>query len=113
MNYDFDIVGVSPVWNFFKHQQSVEQSPDRGCAYLGSYECTLDGFIEATDLIHQKPNWDWDAVVAQMVNFWLQDGDRVSGWKEELEKAEETSLVVARVTNFNRLRSEFQSLFDL
>lgn len=113
MNYNFEIIGVAPIWNFFKHQQSVEQSPERGCAYLGSYDCTLDGFIKATNLVHQRPNWDWDAVVAQMVRFWLHDSDRVSVWKQELEQAKETSLVIARVANFKRLRSEFQSLFEL
>ncbi len=110
MSYNFDIVGVSPVWNFFKHQQYVEQSPSRSCAYLGSYECTLDGFIEATSLIHKKPDWDWDTVVNEIVNFWLNSGDHVSQWKEELAQAEETSLIVGRVANFQSLRSEFEGL---
>jgi hypothetical protein len=112
MSYNFDIVGITPVWNFFKHQQHVEQSPNRSCAYLGSYECTLDGFIEATDTIHQKPDWDWDAIVAQMVNFWLRDGDRIKHWKTELLRAEETSLIVGRIANFSSLRSEFEPLLD-
>lgn len=111
MSYTFDIIGVSPIWNFFKHQQHIEQSPHRGCAYLGSYRCTLDGFIEATHLVHQKPDWDWDGVIAQMVNFWLSDGDRISHWQQELRQADETSLVIARVANFSRLRSEFETLF--
>jgi hypothetical protein len=110
MKYNFDIIGITTVWDFFKHQQVVEQSPDRGCAYLGSYECTLDGFIEATETIQHKPAWDWDAIVAQMVNFWMQDGDRVARWKAELQQAEETSLIVGRVANFSNLRSEFENL---
>ena len=110
MSYNFDIVGVSPVWNFFKHQQYVEQSPERSCAYLGSYQCTLDGFIEATSLIYRKPDWDWDTVVGEMVSFWLNAGEHVGQWKKELAQAEETSLIVGRVANFKSLRSEFEGL---
>ncbi|MEM7796071.1 MAG: hypothetical protein AAF579_16655 [Cyanobacteria bacterium P01_C01_bin.118] len=112
MSYNFDIVGVSPVWNFFKYQQHVEQSPHRSCAYLGSYECTLDGFIEATSLVYKKPDWDWDTVVSEIVNFWLNAGDHVGQWKKELAQAEETSLIVGRVANFQNLRSEFEGLID-
>ncbi|MGD1944585.1 MAG: hypothetical protein ACFB0G_25095 [Leptolyngbyaceae cyanobacterium] len=110
MQYNFDIIGITTVWDFFRHQQHVEQSPDRSCAYLGSYQCTLDGFIAATKTIQHKPAWDWDAIAAQMVNFWLQDGDRVSRWKAELQQAEETSLIVGRVANFSNLRNEFENL---
>lgn len=112
MSYNFDIIGISPIWNFFKHQQCVEQSPTRSCAYLGSYTCTLDGFIEATATVHKKPDWDWDKIISQMISFWIKDGDRVSHWKEELERAEETSLIVGRVANFSSLRSELEHLLD-
>lgn len=110
MTYNFDIIGVTTAWDFFQYQQQVEQSPDRSCAYLGSYECTLDGLIEATNTIQHKPAWDWDAVVAQIVNFWIKDGDRVVRWKEELQQAEESSLIVGRVANFTNLRNEFETL---
>jgi len=110
MKYHFDIIGVTTVWDFFHHQQQVEQSPERGCAYLGSYQCTLDGFIEATETIQHRPAWDWDAIVAQMINFWMQDGDRVSQWQQELRNAEETSLIVGRIANFSNLRHEFEQL---
>ncbi len=112
MIYNFDIIGVTPIWTFFKHQQIVEQSPQRSCAYVGSYDCTLDGFIEATDMIHQKPDWDWDAIIAQMISFWMQGGDRLSHWKTELEQAEETSLLVGRIANFQHLRSELEALIE-
>ncbi|MCC5898801.1 MAG: hypothetical protein JJU32_12925 [Phormidium sp. BM_Day4_Bin.17] len=47
MSYTFDIINILPVLNFFDHQQKVEQTPHRSLAYLGSYDCTLDGFNEA------------------------------------------------------------------
>lgn len=112
MSYSFDIIGIATAWNFFKHQQRVEQSPDRGCAYVGSYECTLDSLISATDRVHQKPSWDWDLVAAKIVDFWIKDSDRVSQWKQELARAEETSLIVGRVANFSNLRSEFETLLQ-
>ncbi|MEO0541681.1 MAG: hypothetical protein AAFZ80_12580 [Cyanobacteria bacterium P01_A01_bin.105] len=112
MKYNFDIIGVDSVWNFFQHQQKVEQSPVRSCAYVGSYECTLDGFIAATNLVHQKPDWDWDAVAAQIVNFWLSDNSSLSRWRQELAQAQETCLIVGRVANVPLLRNEFETLFD-
>jgi hypothetical protein len=111
MSYSFEIIGVSSLWNFFQHQQQVEQTPNRSCAYLGSHVCTLDSFIEATDLVHQKPDWDWDAVVNQMVNFWLTRGSHIRHWKAQLDNAEGDNLIVARVANFQSLRCELESIF--
>jgi hypothetical protein len=56
MSYCFDIIGVTPVLDFFYYQQNLEQNPKRSKAYLGSYQCTLDGFIQATEMIPKKPN---------------------------------------------------------
>ena len=112
MSYNFDLVGVTPIWTFFKHQQQVERSPQRSCVYLGSYKCTLDSFIEATSTVYQKPDWDWEAIVSQMIGFWLQAGDRIAEWKLELERAEEGCLVVGRVANYSSLRSEFEGLIE-
>jgi hypothetical protein len=112
MSYSFDIIGVSPVIQFFDHQQREEQHPDRSKAYLGSYCCTLDAFIEATEAIHRKPDWDWDAIVSTIVEFWLSQESDVRRWKRELESAAgESNLLVGRVVNYNRLRSEFEALF--
>jgi hypothetical protein len=112
MSYTFDIIGVSPVWNFFKHQQQVESTRDRGCAYIGSYKCTLDSFIQATDWVHEKPDWDWDAVVKEMVGFWVAQGDVIRHWKQEFQQAEADSLIVARVANVMSLRHELEHIFQ-
>jgi len=112
MSYSFDIIGVAPVIEFFQHQQQIEISPRRSRAFLGSYHCTLDGFIEATEMVHRKPNWNWDAVVNTIIAFWLEYGDRVNRWKAELEQAEDESLLVARVANVAMLRHEFEALFE-
>ena len=112
MSYSFDIIGVTPVLNFFYYQQDVEQNPKRSKAYLGSYECTLDAFIQSTEMIPQKPNWNWDKVVDSMVEFWLNHSDDIHQWKQELATFGNDNLIVARVANVSWLRHEFEELID-
>jgi hypothetical protein len=113
MSYSFDIIGIAPVLQFFQHQQQVETHRDRSQAYLGSYCCTLDGFIEATEIVHRKPDWDWDAIVSKMVEFWLNQENNVRHWQQQFEAIEGSdNLVVARVVNYNSLRQEFETLFE-
>lgn len=112
MNYSFDIIGVAPVLQFFNYQQQVEKTPQRSKAYLGSYCCTLDGFIASTQMVHQKPDWNWDEVVRSMVDFWLNHGESIHHWKTKLAMAGQDTLIVARVANVRSLRSELESLFD-
>ncbi len=110
MSYTFDIINILPVLNFFDHQQTVEQTPHRSLAYLGSYDCTLDGFIQSTELVYQKPDWDWDAVVSAMIEFWLNQEERVRHWKQVFHQSDEGHLIVARVANVNCLRREFEAM---
>lgn len=112
MNYSFDIIGVAPTLELFKYQQQVEKTPKRSKTYLGSYCCTLDAFIEATEIVPQKPNWNWDEVVSSIVNFWLSHEDSIRHWKAELRSADQDSLLIGRVANLSYLRSEFEQLFD-
>lgn len=112
MSYSFDIVGVTPTLDFFYYQQQVEQNPRRSKAYLASYECTLDSFIQSTEMIPQKPDWDWDEVVESIIAFWLNHEDNIQQWKQQLVKnsSQLDNLLVARVANVKWLRNEFQSL---
>jgi hypothetical protein len=112
MSYTFDIVGVTPVLDFFYYQEKVEQNPKRSKAYLASYQCTLDGFIQSTEMIVQKPDWNWDEVLESMVKFWLHHADSIEKWKQELETFGDNNLIIARVANVNWLRYEFQYLLD-
>jgi hypothetical protein len=113
MSYSFDLMGVAPILTFFEYQQQAEQSPQRGKAYLGSYACTLDSFIQSTQMVPHQPNWDWEAVVKEIVNFWLQHEDKVQACKQELVSSPEETIVVAKVVNFEAMRHEFESLFAL
>lgn len=112
MTYTFDIVSVTPVLNFFNHQQEIEQTPRRSRAYLGSYNCTLDGFIQSTELVHQKPDWDWDEAVSAIVNFWLDREDRVRHWQQIFQECGEGHLIIGRMANVKSLRREFEALLD-
>ncbi|WP_017298580.1 hypothetical protein [Nodosilinea nodulosa] len=118
MSYSFDIIGIAPVLQFFNHQQRVETKPDRSQAFLGSYCCTLDAFINATEAVHRRPDWDWDAIVGTMVAFWLRQEKDVLHWKQQLAAAKDDqtlgnqALIVARVVNYDSLRHEFETLFD-
>jgi hypothetical protein len=118
MSYSFDIIGITPVLQFFNHQQRLETKRDRAQAYLGSYCCTLDAFIAATEAVHRKPDWDWDAIVSTIVDFWLSQEQDVRHWQQQFsalkdsQKQDSHNLIVARVVNYDCLRSEFESLFD-
>ncbi len=110
MSYNFEIIGITPVLTFFNYQQELETNPKRSKAYLGSYDCTLDAFIESTKMIPQKPKWNWDEVVETMIDFWLKNEATVKQWKSELDNIEEDNLIIARIANFSALRSELEKL---
>lgn len=113
MSYNFEIIGITPVLTFFNYQQELEVNPLRSKTYLGSYECTLDSFIESTKMIPQKPLWNWEEVMTAMVNCWLRQEDKIRHWKIELESSEEQALLIARITNLESLRIELEQTFTL
>ncbi len=113
MNYFFDIIGTTSVLNFFNYQQQIEQKKQRGTAYLGSYQCSLDSFIESVDNIPKKPDWDWDDVVGSIVNFWLKNEDKVRYWQNNFKPTDLDTVIVARVGEIETLRCEFESLLDV
>lgn len=112
MAYTFEILGITPILTFFNYQQTIEQHPQRSTAYVGSYHCRLDALIQATQHIPHKPNWNWDRVVDVMVQFWLQNEDRVQQWRQELDSLNRDRLLVARVANTDLLRRELNQLFE-
>lgn len=72
--------------------------------------CSLEGFIQATEMIPQKPDWDWDDVVKQIIDFWLGHEENIQQWKRELTTIGQESLIVARVANIDGLRRDFEFL---
>jgi hypothetical protein len=115
MEYLFEIVGVSPVLDFFNHQQVIQQQHHPGAEYLGSYQCTLDAFITSVEDLPVRRDWNLDRIVDSVINFWLNNAEQVSHWKQRLRDAGTENLLVARVGDVDSLKAEFESLlkYDL
>lgn len=112
MEYVFDIVGVSSIWSFFNHQQTVQQRLHNGAEYLGVHRCTLDAVIESIETTPMRHDWNLDRVVDSVINFWLNNGERISHWKRRLEDAGTENLLVARVADLDSLKAEFETLWE-
>lgn len=111
MKYIFDIVGVSPVLQFFNHQQQGLQEPlQEGIEYLGTQRCTLDAFLESVESVPTKQDWNLDQVVDTVIQFWLNNSERVGYWKARLSDAGADNLLVARVADIKALQAQFELL---
>jgi len=108
MKYTFELLGVSPILTFFNHQHC--QSEETGSAYVGSYHCTLDAVLESVEPVPPRRGWDMDSVVDTVIQFWVNNAEQVKHWRSRLEDAGSQSLIVARVSDVQSLRSEFETL---
>ncbi|MDX2228407.1 MAG: hypothetical protein NW220_02125 [Leptolyngbyaceae cyanobacterium bins.349] len=112
MAFTFELLGVSPVLEFFNHQhEQSNRQPPTGVEYLGAYQCTLDAFIQSVEMVSPKRGWELDQVVDTVVNFWLHNVDTIAHWKHRLEDAGTENLVVARLADLRSLKAEFEQLF--
>lgn len=113
MKYSFEILGISPVLDFFNHQQKINQRiQSLGIEYLGTYQCTLDAFLESVETVPPKQEWEMDQVVDTVIQFWLNHSERIQYWKERLSNAGSENLLVSRVADLPSLKVEFDSLFS-
>lgn len=113
MSYIFDLVGVSPLLDFFTQQQTIQkQTTNLDLEYVGSYTCTLDSFLESVETVSLQKTWEMDEVVDTVINFWMKNEEKVSYWTERLEDAGNQNLLVARVGDIEGLRGTFESLIN-
>jgi plasmid maintenance system antidote protein VapI len=113
MAYTFELLGVSPVLDFFNHQQTRSQRPHQSAVeYLGVYHCTLDAFIQSIETVPPDRGWRLDRAVDTVVLFWLSNVEAVRHWKQRLEDAGEQNLIVARLGDVRSLQAEFEQLFS-
>ena len=113
MKYTFELLGISPVLDFFNHQQNfVQKLPPGGIEYLGSYACTLDAFLESVETVPPKPDWNMDEVVDTVIQFWVNHSEPIRYWKARLYDAGHDNLLVARVADIGSLKAEFETLLD-
>jgi predicted GTPase len=111
MKYTFDIVGVSPVWHFFNHQQQTSATAQpQAVEYLGTQTCTLDAFLESVEPVPAKWGWNLDQVVDTVIQFWVNNAESIQYWKRRLQDAGGDNLLVARVADIASLQAEFESL---
>ncbi|WP_138503557.1 hypothetical protein [Nostoc sp. PA-18-2419] len=113
MKYTFDIVGVSPLLQFFSHQQQIyQQVPHQSVEYLGMHTCTLDTFLKSVESVRPQHGWNLDRVVDTVIQFWLNNSDSIRYWKVCLNDAGKDNLLVTRLADITALQAEFESLLD-
>jgi hypothetical protein len=111
MNYTFELLGISPVLDFFNHQQKfIQKMSSTGIEYLGSHQCTLDAFLSSIATVPPKPDWEMDRVADTVIQFWLNNSEHIRYWNIRLQDAGNQNLLVARVADFKSLQVEFESL---
>lgn len=113
MKYTFELLGISPILDFFNHQQKlIDKIPSIGIEYLGTHACTLDAFLDSVETVPPKRGWDMDSVVDTVIQFWLNNSEPIRYWKARLDDAGHDNLLVARISDMKSLRSEFESLLN-
>jgi hypothetical protein len=113
MKYTFDIVGVSPTWQFFHHQQQTMNQPHtRGVEYLSSHKCTLDALLASVEPLPIKRGWNTEQVLETVVQFWLNNAESIRYWQAHLIDAGNENILVARLADITSLQAEFESLFS-
>lgn len=112
MHYTFELLGISPVLYFFNQQQKLEAEKNSSVEYLGNRKCSLDVFVESVENVATNRGWRIDKVVDTVIYFWMNNADSVQYWNSRLKDAGEENLLVARVGDFDSLRSSFESLLN-
>lgn len=112
MTYSFEILGVSPILQFFNHQQEQQQNLWAGVEYVGSYRCTLDAWLESVEMVPRRRGWDTDGIVETVINFWIENADTVRHWQTRLRDAGRENLLVARLSDLKALQRTFETLLE-
>ena len=111
MKYTFNIIGVSPIWQFFNHQQqTITQPSQQGIEYLSTHRCTLDALLERVEPLPVKWGWNNEQVRDTVVQFWLNNAESIRYWKVRLIDAGNESILVSRLADITSLQAEFESL---
>ncbi len=113
MTYVFDLVGVSPMLDFFHHEQSQEEKDaKRYPAYLGVAGCKLDLFLCSADDVIAQRQWNRDQVVDAMVQYWMNNRDRVRHWGDRLRDAGQHHILIGRMADVRSLQRELESILE-
>lgn len=112
MAYTFELLGISPVIYLFEQQQQMLQKQlDNPLEYLGVYKCTLDTFVTAVEGVSLQKRWPLQQVINTVVDFWVNNPQKIEYWAKRLEDAGLENLLLARVGPLEALRDSFETLF--
>ena len=109
MKYTFDILGVSPVLDFFNQQQQLVQMPHLGVQYLGTHKCTLDALLVSIEISLNR-SWDLERVADTVIDFWMNNSDCIRYWKARLNDAGSENILISRVADIKSLQDAFELL---
>ena len=111
MRYSFELIGITPILDFFNHQQQKQQEIYGNRAeYIGAYNCSLDRFLDRIQNVPPERNWDFDLLSQAVVDYWIASAHSIQYWQERLNDAGDGCLVVGRVANTQALRGEFEAM---
>lgn len=110
MSYVFNLIGISPILEFFQHQQENPPTQTIGPAYIGTQTCHLDAFISSIETIPKHRGWDLDDVVDAVIHYWMSNEDSIRHWRDRLLDAGDHNLLIGRIANYRSLQTEFESL---
>ncbi len=111
MKYSFDLVGVSPAWQFFNHQQqTINQPKKKRVEYLATHKCTLDALLESVEPLPVIRGWNIEQVQNTVVQFWLDNAESIRYWKVRLIDAGNENILIARLADITSLQAEFEFL---
>ncbi|WP_017328341.1 hypothetical protein [Synechococcus sp. PCC 7336] len=112
MSYSFELLGVTPILEFFNHQQRLLAQPSQTrLEYIGARRCSLDRFLQQLQDLPPDRNWDPEALAQVAIDYWIGRAPTIQFWTQRLADAGSSCLVVARIGDFNSLRHEFEHLF--
>ncbi|MGK7906120.1 MAG: hypothetical protein AB4040_02685 [Synechococcus sp.] len=111
MNYSFELIGITPILDFFKHQHSHRVQANKFRAeYIGAYHCSLDRFLHHLQDVPIERKWDFDLLSQAVVDYWIASANSIQYWQSRLKDAGSSCLVVARVADTQALRNEFETM---
>ncbi|MDG2991398.1 hypothetical protein L3556_10715 [Candidatus Synechococcus calcipolaris G9] len=109
MAFVFEILGISPVIKLLQEQEIYAQEQD--IEYLGVHHCTLDTFVSSVEDISQRRHWHVQQAINTVMNFWVNNPEKIKYWAGQLEPENCNHLLLARVGKLEGLRTRWEGLF--
>lgn len=109
MAFVFEILGIAPVIKLLQEQEICVREQE--IEYLGVHHCTLDVFVSSVEDISQRRQWQVQPAIDTVVNFWVNNPEKVKYWAHRLDPENWNHLLLARVGKLEGLRTRWEGLF--